>query len=257
MKVNQSNTRKFAAAIYAAAMYFSAFKVVAGPVGPISWSGTTVNIGGGWGRMVHLTNGNWLCVTTQFPVGTNSYLRISRSTDSCSTWRTFSTVREAGRTLDNGELIQLTNGTVLLTMRSLIVTNSYHLPVYASADNGATWTFRSNIDADDGPAAQQGEGLWEPDFWVLDDGRLVVTYSNETHPGYSQLISERVSTDNGMTWGAESYAVAQTGGGGLRPGMPQMVRMANGKICLVFEGVYSCHADLPSQTSTHLLPWPH
>src|SRR6266404_335773 len=256
MKVNQSNIRKFAAAIFAAALYFSASRVVAGPVGPISWGSTTVSIGDGWGRMVHLTNGNWLCVTAQYPVGTNSYLRISRSTDSCRTWTTLSTVKEAGRTLDNGELVQLPNGTVLLTMRSLIANNSYHLPVYASADNGATWTFRSNIDADDGPAAQQGEGLWEPDFWVLHDGRLVVTYSNEAHPGYSQLISERVSTDNGMTWGAESYAVAQTGGGSLRPGMPQMVRMANGKYFLVFEVVNSGNADVHCKTSNDGVTWP-
>src|SRR6266446_8847895 len=182
MKVSHSNIRSFAAAIFAAVLFFQPSKVVAGPVGPISWSGTTVSISGGWGRMVHLTNGNWLCVTAQYPVGTNSYLRISRSTDSCRTWTTLSTVKEAGRTLDNGELVQLPNGTVLLTMRSLIANNSYHLPVYASADNGATWTFRSNIDADDGPAAQQGEGLWEPDFWVLDEGRLVGADANETHP---------------------------------------------------------------------------
>jgi len=234
-----------------------AFCTFAGPVGPISWSGT-VSIGGGWGRMVHLANGNWLCVSSQYPAGTNSYLRISRSADNCRSWLTpLSTVKEAGRTLDNGELIQLPNGTVLLTMRSLIPNNSYELPEYASTDNGVTWVYRSNIDTSSGTNAAQGHhGLWEPDFWVLDDGRLIVTYSNETHPGYSQMISERVSTDNGTNWGAEIWAVAQTGGGSLRPGMPQMVRMTNGKYFLVYEVVNLGNADVYCKTSDDGVTWP-
>jgi BNR repeat-like domain/Domain of Unknown Function (DUF1080) len=245
---------KSAAAIFAAILFCVVPQIVAGPVGPVSWNGT-VSLGGGWGRMVHLTNGNWLCVTTQFPVGTNSYLRISRSTDNCRTWITLANVKEA-RTLDNGELIQVPDGTVLLTMRSLIPNNSYELHVYASADNGTTWVYRSNIDTSSGTTAVQGKGLWEPDFWVLDDGRLVVTYANETHSGYSQVVSERVSTDNGVTWGAESFAAAQVGGGSLRPGMPQMVRMSNGKYFLVFEVVNSGNADVYGKTSDDGVTWP-
>ncbi len=229
--------------------------LLAGPVGPVTWSGS-VSIGGGWGRMVHLANGNWLCVTTKYPGGTNSYLNLSLSTDFCRTWTTLSNVKEAGRTLDNGELVQLTNGTVLLTMRSLIMTNSYKLPVYASPDNGSTWAYRSNIDTSEGPSAQMGAGLWEPDFCLLDDGRLVVTYSNETHPGYSQLISERVSSDHGLTWGAEAFAANQTGGGSLRPGMSQMTRMGNGKYILVYEVVNSGHADVHGKISADGVSWP-
>lgn len=249
------NVRKFRPALFIIIWLLSVIVVVAGPAGPVTWSGS-VSIIGGWGRMVHLTNGNWLCVTTQFPSGTNSYLRIYRSANNCRNWTTLSSVNEAGRTLDNGEIIQLPNGTVLLTMRSLVPNSSYHLPVYASANNGATWTFLSNIDTDDGSAAVQGKGLWEPDFWVLNDGRLVATYSNETHPGYSQLISERVSINNGATWGAESWAVAQTGGGSLRPGMPQMARMANGQYILVYEVVNSGNADVHCKISEDGVNWP-
>lgn len=227
-------------------------RVLGGPAGPVSWSGQ-VSIGGGWGRMAQLPNGQWLCVTAAYPSGTNSYLKISRSTDSCRTWSALSTVREDGRTLDNGELVLLPNGTVLLTMRSLIAGSSYHLPVYASADNGATWTYRSNIDASDGNGSN---GLWEPDFWVLDNGLLVVTYSNESHPGYSQLISERVSADNGATWSSEIWAAAQPGGGALRPGMSQMVRMMNGQYFLVYEVVNSGNADVYSKTSMDGVTWP-
>ena len=170
-----------------------------GPSGPVTW-GSTVTIGGGWGRMAQLPNGHWLCVTTRFPAGTNSYLRVLRSTNQCRTWTVLSELTEADRTLDNGELIVLPNGEVLLTMRSLVPNVSYRLPVYASTNQGLAWTYRSNIDTSEGAGAAAGRGLWEPDFWVLDDGRLVVTYSNEKHNGYSQLISLKVSTDDGVTW---------------------------------------------------------
>lgn len=238
--------------LLACALLLPIFAAVAGPAGPVSW-GPTVTLGGGWGRMARLTNGHWLCVTTRYPSGTNSYLRIHRSTNDGRTWSTLSEVAEDGRTLDNGELIVLDNGTVLLTMRSLIPELSYRLPVYASTNQGATWTFRSNIDSSENNGAK---GLWEPDFWVLDDGRLVVTYSNEKHPGYSQLISERVSDDHGLTWSAELWAVAPPAGGSLRPGMSQMARMANGKYILVYEIVNSGNADVHYKISDNGVTWP-
>src|SRR5690349_21127457 len=96
----------FSVWVLALAGFYSVATAVAAQTGPVTWGGT-VSIGGGWGRMVHLTNGNWLCVNAQYPAGTNSYLRIYRSTDSCRTWSILSEVKEAGRTLDNGELVQL------------------------------------------------------------------------------------------------------------------------------------------------------
>ncbi len=207
--------------------------------------------------MIQLTNGHWLCVSTIFPSGTNTYLAIYRSTNDCRNWSRISQVIEAGRTLDNGELVALPNGNVLLTMRSLITGLSYRLPVYRSTDNGQSWNYLSNIDASEGAGTL---GLWEPDFWVLDDGRLVVTYSNERHqtdsPAYSQIISARVSVNNGVTWGSEIWAVAQPGGGSLRPGMSQMARMANGKYILVYEVVGRGNADVYFKTSDTGVNWP-
>lgn len=226
----------------------------ADPAGPIAW-GSTVSIGGGWGRMVQLSNGNWLCVTTRYPAGTNSLLRLSRSTNQGRNWSTLAEVAEDGRTLDNGELTVRPNGEVLLAMRSLIPNVSYRLPVYVSANSGQTWSYRSNIDTSEGATAQQGKGLWEPDFWNLDDGRLIVTYSNEKYTGYSQVISERVSTDNGLTWGAETWAVSQAGGGNLRPGMSQVTRMANGKYILVYEVVNLGNADVYAKISDDGVNW--
>ncbi len=225
----------------------------ADPAGPIVWGATVHVASGGWGRMIPLTNGNWLCVSTVFPSGTNSHLAIYRSVNACRNWTLLSRVAEDGRTLDNGELIALPDGNVLLTMRSLINGVSYRLPVYRSANGGQSWSYLSTIDSSEGLGSR---GLWEPDFWLLDDGRLAVTYSNEKHGGYSQIISEKVSTDHGASWGGESWAVAQPGGGTLRPGMSQMARMSNGRYILVYELVGLGNADVHFKTSDDGTTWP-
>ena len=220
---------------------------------PVVWNASVSVAGGGWGRMIHLADGSWLCVTTHFPRGTNSLLRLHRSTDACHSWTRQGELAEAGRIVDNGELVQLKNGEVLLTGRSLVMGQSYRLPVYVSDDGGRSWSYRSNIDTSAGLGRR---GLWEPDFWVLDDGRLVVTYSNEKHEGHSQLISERVSTDNGATWGDEIRAVAELGGGRLRPGMSQMARLANGHYILVYEVVGVGNGDVHYKISPDGIAWP-
>ena len=55
-------------------------------------------------------------------------------------------------------------------------------------------------------------GLWEPHFFLLNDGRLAVTYANEKHaaekPSCSQTCSEKVSPDGGITWSGESVHLA-------------------------------------------------
>ncbi len=230
-----------------------AVQCLAGPSGPVTW-GQTVNVnGGGWGRMVQLTNGHWLAVSTIFPAGTNSQLRLLRSADQCRTWTPVATLVEPGRTLDNGELVVRPDGSVLLSMRSLIDGASYKLPVYRSTNSGTSWTFLSNIDTSEGLGSR---GLWEPDLWVLGDGRLLVTYSNEKHDGYSQVISGKVSTDGGATWGDEFRAVEQPGGGNLRPGMSQVARMADGRYILVYEVVNSGNADVHYKLSTNGVAWP-
>jgi hypothetical protein len=231
----------------------------ADPSGPIDWPGLpTPGLGtlvtpGGWGRMTRLGNGDWLCVSTLFPAGTNSHLGIYISSDNCKTWTYVSNVTESGRDLDNGEVITLKNGHVLLTMRSIILDSSYHLPVYLSTDGGTSWIYISNIDSSEGTNVG---GLWEPAFCLLPNGELAVFYSNETHPGYSQIISERISASDGASWGGEIWAVAQPGGGSLRPGMPRVCQMATGNFILVFELVGVGNANVCYNTSTDGISWP-
>ncbi|HEY0685452.1 MAG TPA: family 16 glycoside hydrolase [Steroidobacter sp.] len=213
----------------------------ASPAGPLTWTTTsTVKAGNaGWGRMTKLANGDWLAVYTLFPAGQPTVLEIARSTDNARTWSVVTTVAEAGRNIDNGHLFQLPNGTVLLTMRSIINAQSYRLTVHRSTDNGASFSYLSLIDANENPGGLTNRGLWEPVFNLLPNGSLSVLYANEKYagssPAYSQVISQKISTDNGASWGSETWAVSESGGGNARPGMPVMTRMGDGRYILVFE----------------------
>lgn len=71
--------------------------------------------------------------------------------------------------------------------------------------------------------------VWEPHLLLLDDGRLVTYYSSETHKkdGYNQLLSHKVSTNGGRSWGPDVYDTAIPGGV-ERPGMVIIARLPDG-----------------------------
>ena len=228
--------------------------------GEFTWAGTNFVARGGWGRMIRLADANWLCVSTRFGRG-ESALEIRVTTNAFHSWKKISEVAEPGRLLDNGELIQLPGGDILLTGRSLIDGQSYRLPVYHSADGGRSWKIFSCIDANEGaPGTLEQRGLWEPKFFLLPDGKLAVAYANEKHaaekPSFSQVCSERISSDGGKTWGEEIVLAAEQGGGKLRPGMPVVTRMSNGKFIAVYEIVGVGDADVFCKISEDGEHWP-
>ncbi len=238
----------------------------ADPSGPFTWGETTHMADAGWGRMTPLKDGRWLGVNALYP-HPNSILQLEISADKARTWTPLATVAEPGRNLDNGEVIQLPNGDLLLTGRSVVDgpgrPRSYHLPVYRSADGGKTWTFQSQIDTSEPPPAQARHpsvGLWEPHFFFLPDGKLACAYANEkpavATPAYSQIVSEKVSPDEGKTWGPEIVLAAQVGGGGQRPGMPVLTRLSNGQYMAVYEVVGVGDADVYFKTSRDGVTWP-
>ncbi len=247
---------------------FLSVRVTADPTGPFVWGDTTRVANAGWGRMISLKSDGWMNVDTLYPHG-GSVLQIQTSADGARTWTPLSTVAEAGRNLDNGELIQLPGGHLLLTGRSVVSSHgpngvqSYHLPVYRSGDGGKTWAFLSQIDTSEPGAYQPGRpslGLWEPHFFLLPGDALACAYADETrardHPAYSQIVSERVSHDGGATWGAKIVLAAQLGGGGQRPGMPVLARMKNGQWIAVYEVAGLGNADVYFKTSRDGVTWP-
>jgi hypothetical protein len=235
---------------------------------PFAWGETTHIANAGWGRMIPLHGKDWLCVDNLYPKP-NAVWQLEISHDNARTWTPVTTVGEIGRNLDNGELIQLPNGTLLLTGRSVVtsrtpgVQQSYHLPVYRSTDAGKTWTFLSQVATsapNPNPPLQPSQGLWEPHFFLLPDKSLACAYADETlsagQPAFSQIVSEKVSQDNGATWGPERVLASQTFGGGQRPGMPVVTRMKNGDYIAVYEVVGIGDADVYFKTSPDGASWP-
>jgi len=224
------------------------------------WGETNLVARGGWGRLIRLTNDEWLSVNTRFARG-ESALQIRHCRNFSGTWDLRAEIGEPGRYLDNGELVRLNNGNILLTGRSLIHEQSYRLPVYRSMDGGQSWVAFGNTDTNEGPPGSlKQRGLWEPHFFPLADGRLAVAYASEKHageqPSFSQVCSERISPDEGKNWGDEIILAAEPGGGTLRPGMPVVARMTNGKYLAVYEIVGKGDADVYSKVSADGEHWP-
>ena len=230
------------------------------PALQLSWGAPAPVARGGWGRMIRLGNGDWLAVSTRF-ARPPSTLQLLLSKDAARTWTAVGEVSEPGRLLDNGDLIRLRDGTLLLSGRSLVTGESYRLPVYRSSDAGKTWSLLSTIDANEGaPGSLIGRGLWEPHFYQLADGRLAAAYANEKHaaeqPAYSQVCSVKVSADGGESWGREIALASEPKGGKLRPGMPVVERMGDGRFIAVYEIVGMGDADVFYKISRDGEEWP-
>jgi len=234
------------------------------------------NYGSEYVRLLHLRDGDWLAGYTvsvnkgdnvNEPYGPASTggleLQISKSTDQGKHWQKISVISDPGRDLDNTQLIETQNGSVLLACRSVRWQESYILRVYRSRDRGRTWSAFSVIDSTAGAPGALGhpdKGIYEPHMYYLDNGKLSVMYANEKHvtenPSYSQIISQKVSADEGKTWGKERWVAYEPGHNKSRPGMPVWTKMKNGKFMLVYEicGPEKCHVYC--KTSVDGIDWP-
>ena len=219
-------------------------------------------------RAVELSDGSWLFVFTTYIQGDPGYLLnprggntlvIMQSKDRCRTWKRLSTIADPGRDMDNGEMIQLPNGDVLLAARSVRWQESYRLPVYRSGDHGLTWKRVSQIDENEGrPGALRDpdRGVYEPHFYQI-GSELAVMYSTEKHvtesPSFSQTVAEKISADGGQTWGKEIWVAS--GDAADRPGMPVWLRMKNGKYFVVYEVGGPKKYPIYSKTSDDGIHW--
>ncbi len=200
----------------------------------ITWH-TTIDVSEGASpRLVKMADGSWLGAFVNFISEKRYEVKIYKSTDDTRSWTYLSTVSDGDRQVDNPILLQLPNGDVLLAGRNLIPRASYRISLWRSSDGGLTWRGPTTVDRNENPGGREGRGLWEPFLYTLPDGRLTILYANETHfdQGYPQVISQRISNNNGESWGQETWAVSKSGG---RPGMPVAARMTNGKYMLVYE----------------------
>lgn len=231
---------------------------------------TPGTFGADFPRAIHLADGRWLCVYTAYESGDVGYrvnphggtrLYVAMSRDDGKNWTQLSSVADPGRDLDNGQFIELRDGSILLCTRSVRWQESYRLPVYRSADGGKSWKFLSLIDANEGTPGSLGKpdkGVYEPFLYLLDNGRLGVMYSSEKYvtgsPSYSQIVSEKISTDGGATWGPEIRVTAERPQD--RPGMPVLARTKNNNYIVVYELCGPEQCEVHSKTSSNGVDWP-
>ncbi|WP_405059398.1 RICIN domain-containing protein [Kribbella sp. NBC_01505] len=110
--------------------------------------------------------------------------------------------------------------------------------IWKSNDIGRTWSYLSNC-----AVAPNDRGLWEPEFSVASDGRLVCHYADETDGVHSQKLMEVRSSD-GVNW-TDRVPTVQSTNGGQRPGMPVVRQVNPGFYIMVYEicgisGQYNC-----------------
>ena len=202
----------------------------------IAWNDIKTGPGGAWHRLLDMGGGTWLRVLTVFPANGRSELEVWRSNDYARTWTKLSGVNDGQRLVDNGFLYRAPNGDILLSGRNLVGGQSYKISQWRSTDKGVTWQREGDIDS----ATGNNGGLWEPYYYTLPDNKIAVMYADETRSGYSQVLVQRISGDNGTNWGTETVVVSDGAAG--RPGMPAVTRMKNGQYLFAYEvcGTQGC-----------------
>ena len=189
-------------------------------------------------------------------------LAVAISNDQGVSWKEIAVISDPGRDLDNGQMLLLDNGDILLACRSVIWQQSYTLPVYVSKDGGYTWQRRSIIDENHGGVGELGNpdrGVYEPHLFQLDKNRIAVFYASEKYAcdmlAFSQIIVEKVTDDDGKTWSDEIWAVHDEYHDAARPGMSVCDRMKDGTMVLVYEIIATHAGDVFFKTSNDGIHW--
>ncbi|MFD9697559.1 sialidase family protein [Lentzea sp. NPDC059081] len=238
---------------------------LAGAVTPAMAAGTEVGPGM-YPRVVRLqhsgsANGTYLASAVAFPSGSSGVGRIYSSTDG-RTYRTIATISDptASRGICCGTLYELPSAVGGLPAGTLLWAASFGgdnhsasqpmvIRAWRSTDQGRTWQFLATI-----ATARNAGGIWEPEFAVASNGRLVAYYSDETDSAHSQKLVQATSA-NGVDWTAPSDIVAVSNRDD-RPGMPGVRRLPNGTFLMAYEicgPTYGCAAML--RTSSDGLGW--
>jgi hypothetical protein len=208
-------------------------------------------------KLHHRSKGHTLLATFQNGSGGEIY----RSTDNGTTFHRLSVIPSAnseGQSLCCVELFEFPTklgrfpaGTLLwagsLTTQSQ--PRQMRLDIWRSENGGASWSPHGTCRAASG-------GLWEPKFIVAQDGSLVCLFSDETRqPEHSQVISETVSTDGGLTFGPPRDVVVLQSPY-LRPGMPTTVKLPDGVWRMTYEVCgASPNCEVRSRTSPDGINW--
>lgn len=156
----------------------------------------------------------------------------------------------------------LNEGTILCAGNIIPNDNSStSLRLYKSLDEGNCWEYVSEIisggKAEVDPSNSDDRPVWEP-FLIMDEmGTLYCFYSDEqalNGQNYNQALFHKTSIDGGKTWSAPVTDVAFADGK-LRPGMPIITRISNGKYIMVYEIVNMDRVPVFFRISDSLDDW--
>ena len=152
-------------------------------------------------------------------------------------------------------------GTIVMCGNSVPLSfASTELSFYVSLDHGKTWQFRSSVVKGGKPIEQNFAELgpvWEPCIYLDPKGNIVVAFTDErphTDPRFNQTLALTVSEDGGKTWGEVIYTVTIPDRA-MRPGMPVVARMGNGKYIMVYEIVVCPCCDIYYKLSDDGIDW--
>lgn len=204
-----------------------------------------------YGRVVEAEDGTLVATGEQLS-GYDSGIPIYRSTDKGATW-----TKNAKYVHDNEyanaaydarwqpSLLVLPRavgpmdkGDILLVATSIdgsaTTFNKTGLNLYISKDVGLTWTWLSEIHSSRRTSTENG--CWEGNLYVNGDGELVCMFADETdHGNHSQRIAMKTTSD-GTNW-SDLIEVVALNEGSLRPGMPAVTQIKDGKYFLTIEMV--------------------
>ena len=137
---------------------------------------------------------------------------------------------------------------------------STELSFYVSLDHGRTWQFRSSV-VKGGPPVEQNFGklgpVWEPNIYIDARGGISVAFTDERphdDPRYNQTLALTRSEDGGRTWSEPVYTV-KIPDRAMRPGMPVVARMGNGKYIMAYEIVGKPDCDIYFKLSDDGIFW--
>lgn len=216
-----------------------------------------------YARAMQASDGTMYATFEQYSSGTPVF-PIFKSTDNGKTWSQVGSVQdtkhgygmryqpflyELPQTIGN-----LSKGTLLCAGNCIPNDlSSTEIDLYASTDKGRTWTYVSTI-ATGGAANPNGsyDPVWEP-FLLVANNKLICYYSDESDPAHNQKIVHKTTTD-GKNWSSVVNDVALSNSS-LRPGMPVVAKMANGKYIMTYEIVGETNLPCKYKISSNPESW--
>lgn len=229
-------------------------------------------------RMVELPNGELLATwCREFPVVTNwqgmKSFYFYKSSDQGKTWNQISEldpevydgisrdkIGMPGLYVLPQQMGDYPAGTILFAVSDWNVGSEYCVHIWSSTDGGATWSLHGNL----APRGNNTTSVWEPEFTVSADGRLVCYYSDERQPGYDQCLALEISDDGGRTWNDYKIIAGVSDPNWIRgespsmwrPGMPRVVKLNNGLYFMAYENIAAGHNGIITcRTSTDGINW--